>query len=132
MNYFKKRIKNFLSEKKLTLVVCLLVAFISLGVFVGGAVTRIGRDVTIERDLILTASIKDGSRDDMTIYNATTGKMTADVMPFKRGAITSDWETTEYDDGLYDVSNLSEENVGIGISYGRGQEGTKKEGSPFL
>ncbi len=60
-----------------------------------------------------------------TIYDASTGQISPLVMPYKKGAITSDWATTDYTAGYYDVSALSAENVGTGISYGRGQTGTK-------
>ena len=59
-----------------------------------------------------------------TIYDASTGKISPLVMPYKKGAITSDWATTEYTAGYYDVSNLSAGNVKIGISYGREGTGT--------
>lgn len=66
-----------------------------------------------------------------TIYDASTGKISPLVMPYKKGAITSDWATTEYTAGYYDVSNLSVGNVASGISFGRTQTGTQLRRAPM-
>jgi len=58
-----------------------------------------------------------------TIYDASTGQISPLVMPYKKGAITSDWASTEYTAGYYDVSNLSAGNVFAGVNYGRNQVG---------
>jgi len=61
-----------------------------------------------------------------TIYDASTGQISPLVMPYKKGAITSDWASTEYTAGYYDVSNLSAGNVKNNTSYGRGNSGSLK------
>ena len=58
-----------------------------------------------------------------TIYDASTGQISPLVMPYKKGAITSDWATTDYTAGYYEVSNLSAGNVLRGVAFGRNETG---------
>ena len=58
------------------------------------------------------------------IYDGVAGKFEASVMPYEKGDLTSDWASSSYSSGYYDVSGLSVGNVAEGVSYGRSSTGT--------
>ena len=75
--------------------------------------------------LTVGGDISDGAK---TIYDSAAGRLDYSVLPYHKGDLTSDWASNSYTSGYYDVSNLvgASSNVGCGVSYGRGQEGTSR------
>lgn len=79
--------------------------------------SKISGELRIGGDLVDTANAK-------TVYDAGTGKISWNVLPFKKGAITSDWDVTDYTAGFYDVGNLTADKVEDGVAFGRGLTGS--------
>lgn len=71
--------------------------------------------------LKVTGNIVDSS--DNTIYNSTTQKIEAARLPFDQGDIVSDYTTSAWTSGYYNVANLIPANIKSGVSYGRNETG---------
>jgi hypothetical protein len=72
--------------------------------------------------LKLGGDLKD-SVDNIIFYDSVK-KIASSSLPFDQGDITSDWASSSWTSGYYDVTNLTPANVKSGIAYGRGQTGS--------
>jgi hypothetical protein len=82
--------------------------------------------------LIVTGAVRaDGNildSDSNVIYNSSTKKIESARLPFEQGDITSDAATNVWNEGYYNVANLTPVNVKAGINFGRGEVGTYSGG----
>jgi hypothetical protein len=82
--------------------------------------------------LIVTGAVRaDGNildSDSNVIYNSSTKKIESARLPFEQGDITSDAATNVWNEGYYNVANLTPVNVRAGVNFGRNQVGTYGSG----
>jgi hypothetical protein len=79
-------------------------------------------------NLKVGGSIKDSAGN--IIYDDSTKKIPSARLPFDQGDITSDWASSSWTSGYYDVTNLTPANVKSGVTFGRGQTGTGPSCNP--
>jgi hypothetical protein len=120
-----RKIKNFLWRYKIAITACVLMATLSVAFWIvaQSTITTVGENVDVGGVLKVGGNIVDSANN--VIYDNTTGKISAEKLPFDQGDIVSDWETNEWDLGFYDVASLNENTILAGTAFGRGQTGER-------
>ena len=69
-------------------------------------------------------SLSGANLTSLNASNLGSGTVPTARLPFDQGDITSDWASSSWTSGYYDVTNLTPANILSGITFGRSQTGT--------